>query len=96
MNEEEQENQEVVGQQQQEEEEGTFVIPPNTPIVVDANLVYNAAMVIHHSARRGTFHGNELTSVGKVHDQLIEVVRGVVQKSEGGETTTVQQPQQPQ
>lgn len=94
MNEEEQENQEATGQQG--EGEGTFVIPPNTTVVVDANLVYNAAMVIHHSARRGTFHGNELTSVGKVHDQLIEVVRGVVQKSEGGETTTVQQPQQPQ
>jgi hypothetical protein len=51
----------------------------NTPVNVTLQLLLNFRNIVDVSTSRGTFKSNELSSVGKVYDELILVINKAVQ-----------------
>ena len=51
----------------------------NTPVTVPLQFLLNFRNIIDVSTSRGTFKSNELSSVGKVYDELILVINKAVQ-----------------
>ena len=63
----------------------------NTPVTVPLFHLLNLRNIIDVSTSRGTFKSNELTSVGKVYDELSSIINSVVQqvtKKESEEANT--------
>jgi len=51
----------------------------NTPVNVTLQLLLNFRNIVDVSTSRGTFKSNELSSVGRVYDELVLIINKAVQ-----------------
>ena len=63
-------------------------VDSNTPVTVPLYLLLNIRNIIDVGTSRGTFKSNELSSVGKVYDELATVINTVAQEVVSQSKTT--------
>ena len=51
----------------------------NTPVNVTLQLLLNFRNIVDVSTSRGTFKSNELSSIGRVYDELVLIINKAVQ-----------------
>ena len=64
----------------------------NTPVNVTLQLLLNFRNIVDVSTSRGTFKSNELSSIGRVYDELVLIINKAVQdapnQAESSESNT--------